>query len=149
MILLQEVAQDPVPFAERRVAQVVPQLEPPLAQGRGLLVRQVMVQLRQHHQGQELYCDLRGLDEAFELVGVVIEAGEGLLVGVGNRKGVVFADQAAAGRYPWVKAPSGSRLSQGKAVLVTQHGGGPPGATGRSAPSLCIGQTLPALEWAS
>jgi hypothetical protein len=65
VVLLQEVAQEPVPFTERGIPQVVPQLQPPLTQGWSLLVCQVVVQLRQHHQGQELHRSLSRLDKAF------------------------------------------------------------------------------------
>jgi len=93
VIALQYVAQDALPLAKRRVAQVIPQLRAPAAQGWSLLARQVAVQLRQHHQGEHLQGDLSRLDQAFEFLDIVVEYGQGFFVGMGNGKGILLADQ--------------------------------------------------------
>ena len=69
-------------------------MRPSATEGWRLVVLQVTVQLRQHHQGQELEDGFRRLDQTFQFLGVVIEKGEDLLVGMCNGKRIAFADQA-------------------------------------------------------
>jgi hypothetical protein len=92
-ILFQQVAEQALPLAEGGIPQIVAELLTSAAQGGRLPVLQVMGQLRQDRQCQELDDGFGRLEEAFELVRVIIQTGQELFVGVGDGKGILLPDE--------------------------------------------------------